>query len=376
MKKLIFSLLAGIALLNSPFLIRQSQATVSTSTNKVIYNGDATSTTFAFSFNIFAKSDLLVYEIDSLNVSHTLALNTDYTVSTTTFPNNGNVVLVGGGGYPTIPIGAKLVILRQLPLTQNISISDNSATPAATTNQAYDRSVMISQQLQEQINRSLLQPVTISTALTLPTPSTGFALGWAADGSLTNISAASSGGLPVPIPIADIVQPIPMSAIATPIADSNLSQITTASKVSGTAFTGLASIPAGAGVIPSANLPSATTVTSKTGSFTRSAGTTGTQAITGVGFSPKDLEFICGNTSNVSSWGFDTGGGASTSYSMANVANNMSLVTGDSIYLDQGAGNQFYAMVTSLDSDGFTLTWSKSGTPSGTASCAYKAIKY
>lgn len=46
--------------------------------------------------------------------------------------------------------------------------------------------------------------------------------------------------------------------LAGSIADSKLSQITTASKVSGTAITGLASLPSGAGVIPSANLPSPT----------------------------------------------------------------------------------------------------------------------
>ena len=39
------------------------------------------------------------------------------------------------------------------------------------------------------------------------------------------------------------------------IVDSKLAQITTASKVSGTAITGLASLPGGAGVIPAANLP-------------------------------------------------------------------------------------------------------------------------
>ncbi len=43
--------------------------------------------------------------------------------------------------------------------------------------------------------------------------------------------------------------------LAGSIADTKLSQITTASKVSGTAITGLASLPAGAGVIPTANLP-------------------------------------------------------------------------------------------------------------------------
>jgi microcystin-dependent protein len=42
------------------------------------------------------------------------------------------------------------------------------------------------------------------------------------------------------------------------IVDTKLAQITTASKVSGTAITGLASLPAGAGVIPDANLPATT----------------------------------------------------------------------------------------------------------------------
>ena len=44
------------------------------------------------------------------------------------------------------------------------------------------------------------------------------------------------------------------------IADTKLAQITTAAKVHGTAITGLASLPAGAGVIPDANLPGKITV--------------------------------------------------------------------------------------------------------------------
>jgi len=40
------------------------------------------------------------------------------------------------------------------------------------------------------------------------------------------------------------------------IVDTKLAQITTANKVHGTAITGLASLPAGAGVIPTANIPS------------------------------------------------------------------------------------------------------------------------
>jgi hypothetical protein len=51
--------------------------------------------------------------------------------------------------------------------------------------------------------------------------------------------------------------------LAGSIADSKLSQITTASKVSGTAITGLASLPSAAGVVPIANLATGTPSGSK-----------------------------------------------------------------------------------------------------------------
>lgn len=61
------------------------------------------------------------------------------------------------------------------------------------------------------------------------------------------------------------------------IADTKLAQITTASKISGAALTLLPNIPAGAGVVPIANLASGTPTGSK---FIRDDGTL--QAITGL----------------------------------------------------------------------------------------------
>lgn len=55
------------------------------------------------------------------------------------------------------------------------------------------------------------------------------------------------------------------------IVDTKLAQITTASKVSGTAITGLASLPAGAGVIPSANLPASSATSPVVGSYSNLA---------------------------------------------------------------------------------------------------------
>ncbi len=63
--------------------------------------------------------------------------------------------------------------------------------------------------------------------------------------------------------------------------DSNIAQITTASKVSGSSITGLASLPSGAGIIPTANLPAlGSMVLISTTTLTSQPATTGNISIT------------------------------------------------------------------------------------------------
>jgi hypothetical protein len=185
------------------FVLDKAQATVSTTTNKVLYSGDGFSTSFAFSFNIFAKTDLVVQVNDTLGVVHTLTLNTDYTISTTTFPNSGNVILSAGGGWPVIPIGDTLLILRQLPFKQLINITDYSATPAATWNQAFDRACMLEQQLQEQINRTIIASP-FSSSITFPAPVANDLIGWDSTGSiLINYIPNTSAYITFPLPVVE-----------------------------------------------------------------------------------------------------------------------------------------------------------------------------
>ena len=89
------------------------------------------------------------------------------------------------------------------------------------------------------------------------------------------------------------------------IADSKLNQITTASKVSGAALTSLASIPAGAGVIPTVNIGSGTPASGKyvdgaTGAWT----TIPTPA--GINIAAEDVDFLSANrsgtTEQVAQW--------------------------------------------------------------------------
>ncbi len=164
--------------------------------------------------------------------------------------------------------------------------------------------------------------------------------------------------------------------LAGSIADNKLSQITTASKVNGAALTGLASIPSGAGLIPTANIPSIYDDTRcKVGSITREmdAGN-GVVAYTGVGFKPTSIIFIgVVNESTVATYGFTD---ASSGGAVVPHGTNWTL-NASAIYLvySGSAGDQ-YAVLTSFDSNGFTLTWTKDGSPaSNTATIYYLAFR-
>lgn len=99
--------------------------------------------------------------------------------------------------------------------------------------------------------------------------------------------------------------------------------------------------------------------------FTRDTSTaTGTQAITGLGFKPSALSIVSYQEgTDEASWGFDDGtfrkclSMASTGVFEGNGAN--------SIYDNEGGGNAYTGYVQSFDSDGFTISWTRTGTPTG-----------
>lgn len=244
MKKILLSLMllmAGFGI--SAFEGPDAYATVTSTTSQIVYAGNGVTSAFSFPFNVFnssSENDLVVTKIVvTTGVETVLTINTNYTVTLThRTPSPGIVTLSAGA----LPVGTSLLIQRVMPLTQQVSIADNSPTPAATTNAVYDRAIMISQQLQAQINLGVLQNPLATDSLTMPTAVAGQCIGWAGDGTLTNLgcSGSSGGG--------------GGSAFNPPIADSQLQPITTASKVNGSSIYNLSSTPSGAGLLPSANL--------------------------------------------------------------------------------------------------------------------------
>ena len=191
MKRLFLSLALALGIFAIPL---PSFATVQSTIDKKIYQGDGISTVFSFPYNIYLPTDLAVYEtVVATSNTTQLTLNTNYSITLTAISGVTGAytatINLAGGSSPVgaLAVGTQLTILRSLPLTQLINISDYSATPAATWNKALDRSLIIEQQLQEQINRSLLAPVGSTSSTQFPTSSPGTVIGWNSSGGLVNV---------------------------------------------------------------------------------------------------------------------------------------------------------------------------------------------
>jgi len=123
--------------------------TISSSTSKAQYTGNAATTIFAFNFLIPTLSDLQVYLDNALQSS-------GYTASGIGNPAGGSVTFTTAPGT-----GVIVSILRVVPLTQTVDYVPYDAFPAQTHEGALDKTAMIDQQLQEQIDRTLKLDVNV-----------------------------------------------------------------------------------------------------------------------------------------------------------------------------------------------------------------------
>lgn len=104
-------------------------------------------------------------------------------------------------------------------------------------------------------------------------------------------------------------------------------------------------------------------------SFTRDLSTaSGSQAVTGVGFLPRAIVFI-GSNSASTIWptvgviaALSGSKGAISSFSNGYTETNPLLPV-----VNTGGGNYQQGGISSYDADGFTISWTKNGTPTGTA---------
>lgn len=169
------------------------------------------------------------------------------------------------------------------------------------------------------------------------------------------------------------------------IVDTKLATIATAGKVSGAALTSLASIPAGAGIIPPANV---VTVTFKNGVTTKNASDASTtQNIAhGLGATPKRVHLIAinaVNNVNVSTSApcyTETVYNGTTQSSIyridATATGGVYESLGNAFMINQaqsGVQNDQTGVVT-FDSTNIIITWTKTGSPTGTFNILWDAI--
>ena len=154
--------------------------TVSSTTTKVSYSGDGTTSAFAYSFKIFNDSDLVVIvRNNTTGAETTKTLNTDYLVSNAGESDGGTVTFKfdtgnsGDSNYDTTdrrPQSGETVLLKRvMTLTQNTDYTPNDSFPAAAHEEALDKLTFIQQQQQEEIDRTFKFAETDTGTITIPT---------------------------------------------------------------------------------------------------------------------------------------------------------------------------------------------------------------
>ena len=125
--------------------------TISTTTIKNSYSGNGSTSAFTYNFKITDDDDIEVI-IRSSNVTETVkSKGTHYTVSGV--GGNSGTVTFTSGNFPVT--GETVVLRRSTPQTQGMDLIENDPLPADTLEDAHDKITSISQELQEQVDRSI-----------------------------------------------------------------------------------------------------------------------------------------------------------------------------------------------------------------------------
>ena len=163
--------------------------TVSSSTTKNSYSGDASTTTFAYGFKIFTSSDIKVYIRSSAGVETLKTLDTHYTLTNVGNASGGNVVFTSGN----VPASTETVILlRDTALTQTLDLVENDPFPASGFEDALDRTTHQLIELQEEVDRSFkvskTNSITSAEFTDSATDRASKTLGFDSDGNLTTVA--------------------------------------------------------------------------------------------------------------------------------------------------------------------------------------------
>src|SRR4051812_552759 len=132
---------------------------ISSTTNRVAYTGDGSSTVFSFPYYFFAPADLKVYLFDSnSSLPVAQALNTNYTISGQTnsqgvYPSGGSVVM-----NSSFPANLQIIITRDPSRVQNFTLNQGANISSPSLVQQFDYLTTLVQRLQDEVSRCVQIP--------------------------------------------------------------------------------------------------------------------------------------------------------------------------------------------------------------------------
>lgn len=219
--------------------------TVADTSPRALYSGNGSTTTFAIPFGAeyFADSEIVVTLRSTTGVETIKTITTHYTIS------GSNIVMV------TAPAsGESLLVMRQLPLTQAVDYSANGSLGSfkgSTHEEALDKVTMITQQLDEALDRSVKLKNTILESTFDPTLPTDLVSGGAGKVLAVNSGATGFETMANSTTLTDISNAVTYAANAATSASSSATSAS-ASAASATAAASSATAAAASAVLAAA----------------------------------------------------------------------------------------------------------------------------
>jgi len=149
--------------------------------NRVAYSGNGEATRFTYPFKVFDEADLKVIKWDGSQET-VLTLGSDYEISGVGEENGGYIDLAS-----PLESGHRLVLVRDVPLTQEVNLYEGRAFRAEAVEKALDRMTMQIQRMEERLSRAfaLRETTAVSSFPPFPEPPSTDAryIRWKQDGT-------------------------------------------------------------------------------------------------------------------------------------------------------------------------------------------------
>lgn len=166
-----FGLSNGYARSNSTSVYGDTAMTVTAALNKIIYSADGSTTAWSFPFPGVSTTSIQVFITDSsgnitqlATTAYTVILNPPISPNPTGIGGTVNYPLTG----PPLAIGNQLTIIRELSVSQSVSLSNQSIVYPPVVEAEFDYLTMLDQQDLEIISRTLTVGISDPPPLSLP----------------------------------------------------------------------------------------------------------------------------------------------------------------------------------------------------------------